>query len=68
VQRSGLGLDGDTPFALDIHRIKYLGRHFSVCQPPATLNQSVCESGFAVINMGNDGEIANMLHSAWKVN
>jgi hypothetical protein len=32
------------------------------------LDQSIRQGGLAMVDVGNDGEIANMLHSAWKVN
>jgi hypothetical protein len=49
---------------LDIHRVKHLRRHFTVGQAAAALNQSVCKGGFTVIDVGNDREIADVLHNA----
>ena len=42
-ERSGLRLDGYPTLFFDIHRIKNLGRHFTVLQAATTLNQAICE-------------------------
>ena len=61
-ERDALRLDGDAPFALQIHRVEHLGLHFPRIEAAAFLNEPVCQSRFAVINMSNDGKIADILH------
>ena len=53
-----LRLDGNPALALDIHRIEHLRRHFSFVKPTAVLNKAIGKGGLAVINMGNNREIA----------
>ena len=57
-----LCLDGNATLALYIHGVEHLRFHFAVGQPPAEMNNPVRQCGFAMINMGNDREVANMLH------
>ena len=61
-ERRRLGLDGDAALALEIHRIEHLFLHLAVAEPPAQLDEAVGERRFAVINVGDDGEVTNMLH------
>ena len=55
-----LGLDGDTPFALDIHIVEHLFLHLTLAKSAAKLDKAVSKSRFAVINMGNDRKIADV--------
>ena len=57
-----LGFDRDTSFALEVHRIKHLRRHFPVSQTTADLNKPVREGRLAVINVRDDGKVADALH------
>ena len=59
VEAHGLRLDGDAALPLDIHGIEHLLLHLPRGQAPAELNQPVGEGGFAVIDMGDDGEISD---------
>ncbi len=61
-QRSCLRLDRNTALAFQIHRIKHLRFHFAIRQPTAQLNDSVGQSRLAMVDMGNDGEITNVVH------
>ena len=63
-QGCGLRLDGDAALALDIHRVKHLLFHLAVGQASAQMDDAVCQCGFAVVDVGNDGEITDMLHEA----
>ncbi len=58
-QPHGLGLDGDAAFALDIHGIEHLLLHFARGQAAAKLNQAVGQRGFAMVDMGDDGKVAD---------
>jgi hypothetical protein len=60
VQSHGLGLDGDAALLLDIHGIENLLAHLPVGQAAAGLDQPVGERRLAVVDMGDDGEIADM--------
>ena len=62
LQGSSLRLDGNAALFFDIHRIKHLLAHFAVRQAAAARNQSIGQCGFAVVNMGDDGEVTNMIH------
>ena len=58
----GLRLDGDAAFALKVHAVQDLFAHFSVGETPATLNESVGERGLAVVDVGDDRKIPDVLH------
>ena len=62
VQRSGLRLDGNAAFALEVHGIEHLFFHLAIGKTSAKLDETVRKSGLAVIYMGNDRKIADMLH------
>ncbi len=54
-----LRLDGDAALALDIHRIEHLRTHLALAEGAANFDQTVGEGRFAVINMGDDGKVAD---------
>ncbi len=58
-QGDALGLDGNPPLPLQIHGIEHLGLHFPVRQPPTMLDKTVRQGGLSVIDVGDDGEVAN---------
>ncbi len=62
VECSGLRLDRDAALALEVHRVEHLLLHLAVGQSPAQLYEAVGERGFAVVDVGDDGKIADMLH------
>ncbi|GHC67028.1 hypothetical protein GCM10010136_10720 [Limoniibacter endophyticus] len=55
-----IGLDRDTALALDIHRVKYLIFHLALFNRTGHLDQTIGKGGLAVVDVGNDGEIANI--------
>ena len=61
LQSRGLCLDGDSPLALDIHRVENLLLHLAVGKTAAKMNNAVSERRLAMIDMGNDRKIANMV-------
>ena len=56
----GVGLDGDAALALDIHAVQHLRLHVARGDRAGHLDQPVGEGGFAVVDMGHDGEIADV--------
>ena len=57
-----LRLDGDAALALDVHGIEHLllARHFAVGEAAGHLDQTVGQRRFAMVDMGDDGEIADV--------
>ena len=56
----GLRLDGDAALALDVHGIEHLLLHLALLQPAGELDQPVGERRLAVVDMGDDREIADV--------
>jgi len=65
-QRRGLGLDGDAALALQIHRVEHLAFHLARRQASGALDDAVGERGFAVVDVGDDGEVADVVHEKQK--
>jgi hypothetical protein len=57
-----LCLDGDAPLTLQVHRVEDLRLHLASLEPSALLDEPVGQRRLAVIDMGDDGEIADVLH------
>ena len=55
-----LRLDGDAALALQLHGIEDLLGHLAVFEATAYLDQSIGEGRFTVIDVGDDGEVADM--------
>ncbi len=56
-----VGLDGDAALALDIHRIEHLLDHVALGDRAGLLDQPVGERRFAVVDMRDDGEVADIV-------
>ena len=61
-QRRGLRLDRDAALALEVHRVEHLLFHLAVGQAAAALDDAVGQRRFAVIDVGDDREIADVVH------
>jgi hypothetical protein len=67
IEPDGLRLDGDPALALDVHIVEHLAAVISRVGQPAgagsagELDQPVGERRLAVVDMGDDGEIADAL-------
>ena len=66
-----LRLDGDAALALDIHGIEHLLDHVALRHCPRLLDQPIGERRFAMVDMGDDGEVADIVdsvggHVFWK--
>ena len=59
IKPHGAGLDGDAALALKIHVVKDLILHDALLHRAAFFDEAVGERGFAVVDMGDDGEIAD---------
>ena len=60
VEAHGLRLDRDPPLLLDVHVIKDLLGHLPVGQPPGKLDQPISQRRLAMVDVGYDGEIADL--------
>ena len=56
----GVGLDGDAAFALEVHGVEDLGLHLARGDGAGELEEPVGEGGLAVIDVGDDGEVADV--------
>ena len=59
IECRSLGLNGDAPFTLNIHRIENLRFHFAIRKTATKLNNAIGKGRFAVINVGDDRKIAD---------
>src|SRR6185503_11894544 len=50
--------DSDATLALEVHVVEYLRRHVAAGDSASQLQQAIGQSRFAVIDVGNDREIA----------
>ncbi len=56
----GLRLDRDAALALDVHRVEHLLLHLARFQPAGELDDAVGQRRLAVVDMGDDGEVADV--------
>src|SRR6185503_19181408 len=61
VEAHGLRLDGDAALALDVHRVEDLLLHLPVGNIAAQLDEPVGEGRLAVVDMGDDREVADQV-------
>ena len=54
-----MGFDGDTALALEVHVVEYLGRHIAPGHSAGQLEQTIGEGRFAMIDMRDNGEVAD---------
>ena len=60
VHRHGARLDGDAALALQLHVVQNLRFHCALVHSLRLFQDAVRQSGFAVVDMGDDAEIADM--------
>ena len=58
-QPDGVGLDRDAALALEVHRVEHLRFHFARLERAGHLEEAVRERGLAVVDVGDDGEVAD---------
>ena len=56
----GLRLDGDAALALELHGVEHLAGHLALLQAAAALDQAVGERRLAVIDVGDDRDVADV--------
>ena len=61
VEPHGLRLDGDAALALDVHGVEHLLHHLALGEPAGGLDQPVGQRRLAVVDMGDDGEVADVV-------
>ena len=59
IQANGVGFDRDAALALQVHGVEHLRHHFALRERAGVFQQAVGERGFAVVDVRNDGEIAD---------
>ena len=60
VQPYGFGLDRNSAFALQLHRVEHLFHHIALSHNAGLFQQPIGQRGLAMVNMGNNAEIANL--------
>ncbi len=60
VEPHGLRLDGDAALALDVHGVEQLFLHVAVADRAGRLHQAVGEGGLAMVDVRDDGEVADV--------
>ena len=60
VETYGAGLDGDAALAFQVHVVEDLILHDALLHRAALFDEAVGEGGLAVVDMGNDGKIADI--------
>ena len=56
----GVGFDGDAALALQVHGVEDLVLHFARGERPGELQQAVGQRGFAMVDVGDDREVADV--------
>ncbi len=59
----GVALDGDAPFPFDVHGVQKLVPELTFPHHTGVLDQPVRQGGLAVVNMGDNAEVANVWHN-----
>ena len=65
-QPDGVRLDRDPALALEVHRVEDLGLHLALLERAGHLEEAVRQRGLAVVDVGDDGEVADerLIHLA----
>ena len=61
-ERGRLRLDRDAALALEVHRVQHLLAHLARREAAAALDEPVGQRRFAVVDVGDDGKVADQLH------
>ena len=60
MQGDGTGFDGDAPLPFQVHGVQHLLGADALVDGVALLQQPVGEGGLAVVDMGDDGKVADV--------
>ena len=55
------GFDGDAALALKVHVVQQLALHFPLAHGVAFFHQPVGQGAFAVVDVGDDGKVSDMV-------
>ena len=58
----GVALDGDAPLPLQLHVVQHLVLEVPFLQGSGEHQEAVGQRAFAMVDMGDDTEVANMIH------
>ena len=61
VELNGIELDGNPTLPLQVHTIQELGLHFPAGYRLRLLQNPISKGRFPMVNMGNNGEVPNLL-------
>jgi hypothetical protein len=61
-QRDGVRLDGDPAFPFEVHGVEDLVAELPVLHRAAALDEAVGQRGLAVVDVGDDAEVADVVH------
>ena len=61
-QADGVALDGDAPLPFQVHGVQDLVAELAVLHHAGPLDEPVRQRGLAVVDMGDDAEIADVGH------
>ena len=56
----GIALDGNAALALDVHAVEHLRLKVTLLDGVGQLENSIADGGLAVVDVRNDGEVADM--------
>jgi hypothetical protein len=59
----GLGLDRDATLPLELHRVEHLASHLRGIDGVCELEDAVGQRRLAVVDVSDDREVANLIHS-----
>jgi hypothetical protein len=58
-----VAFDRDTLFPFQVHIVQYLVHHVTIGNGIGSLQQAICQRTFAVVNMGDNTEVTDLLHN-----
>ena len=67
IELDGIKLNGDATLPLQVHAVQKLGLHFPAGNRLSRLQNPVSQGWFSVVNVGNDGEIADLLLTFFQI-
>ena len=56
-----MALDSDPFFSFQVHIVQHLVHHVTVADGMGSLQKTISQGGFAMVNMSDDTKVANVL-------